>query len=92
MGLTGDRYVGTFAGHTVELVRDNWVKTLRLLIDGREAAGTTCRLPRRVTLTGTLEHDGRRHEVVARSVPRYLLWATHSVEVDGQDLPLTKAK
>jgi hypothetical protein len=92
MGLTGDRHVGTFAGHTVELVRNNWTQTLKLLIDGREVASTTCNLPRRIALIVTLEHDGCRHEVVARSVPRYLLWTATTVEVDGVVLPLTKAK
>ncbi|HKB05641.1 MAG TPA: hypothetical protein VKD90_25690 [Gemmataceae bacterium] len=92
MALTGQRYIGTFQGHTIELVRNNWVKTLKLLIDGREVAGTTCHLPRRITLTGTLDHDGRRLEVVARSVPRYLLWATGTIEVDGEALPVTKTR
>lgn len=69
MALTGDRYIGTYDGHTIELVRNNWDKTLKLLIDGREVAGTTCHLPRRITLTVAQEFGGHQHEVVARSVP-----------------------
>jgi hypothetical protein len=49
-----------------------------------------CIWPWPTTLTGTLEHDGVAHTVVARSVPRHILWATDTVEVDGEALALTK--
>jgi hypothetical protein len=42
------------------------------------------------TLSGTLEHDGVAHAVVARSVPRHILWTTDTVAVDGEALALTK--
>ena len=89
MALTGDRYVGSYEGHTIELIRNNWVKTLSLWIDGRKVARASCMLPWRIALTGTLVHDGVPHAVVARSVPRRLLWATDTVEVDGNTLSLT---
>jgi hypothetical protein len=73
MAITGDRYVGTYEGHIIELIRNNWVKTLTLLIDGNEVAGDSCMLPGRITLSGALEHNGARHTVVAKSVLRYLL-------------------
>jgi hypothetical protein len=92
MALTGDRYVGKFEGHTLEFVRDNWNKTLRLLIDGEEVARGSCVLPGRVTLTGEVEHDGVRHAVVAQSVPRRILWTTDTIDVDGQPLTLTKTR
>jgi hypothetical protein len=92
MALTGDRYVGTFEGHTIELIRNNWNKTLRLLIDGKEVARASCLLPGRITLTGAVEHDGVQHAVVARSVPHRLLWTNDTIEVDGQPLTLTKTK
>jgi hypothetical protein len=92
MGLTGDHFVGTYEGHEIELVRNNWVKTLTLLIDGEDAERTTCHLPRRITLSGSLVHHGVRHEVVARSVPRYLFWTTDTIEVDGRELTLTRTK
>jgi hypothetical protein len=92
MGLSGDRYVGTYEGHTIELVRNNWDKTLRLLIDGREVARGSCMLPGRITLNGTLEHDGAPRAVIARSIPRRLLWTTDTVEVDGKELALTRTK
>ncbi len=38
MAITGDRYVGKYEGHGIELVRNNWDKTLKLLIDGKEVA------------------------------------------------------
>jgi hypothetical protein len=92
MALTGDRYVGTFEGHTIELVRNNWNKTLRLLIDGQEVASESCMLPHRITLTGAVEHGGVQHAVVAHSVPDHLLWTKATVEVDGQPLSLTKTE
>jgi hypothetical protein len=92
MAITGDRYVGEFEGHTIELVRNNWVHVLTLLIDGAEVARASCHVPRRITLSGTLNHGGRGHDVVAKSVPRYFFWATDTVEVDGNELPLTKTK
>lgn len=92
MAITGDRYVGDYEGHTIELVRNNWNKTLTLRIDGREAASESCVFPGRITLNGTLEHDGAPRAVIARSVPRRLLWTVDTVEVDGEELALTKTK
>ena len=91
MAITGDRYVGTYEGHTVELVRNNWVKTLSLRIDGQRVASAMQIWPWPTTLNGTLEHDGVAHAVVARSAPRHLLWTTDTVEVDGESLALTKS-
>ena len=92
MALTGDRYVGTYEGHTVELIRNKWFKTLSLWIDGKRVALELCVWPWPTTLTGSLEHDGVAHAVVARSVPRQILWTTDTVEVDGEALALPKAK
>src|SRR5262245_47367236 len=38
MALTGDRYVGTYRGHAVELIRNKWFKTLSLWIEGKRVA------------------------------------------------------
>ena len=46
--------------------------------------------PRRMTLAGALEHDGAERAVVARSVPSWILWSTVTIEVDGEELPLTR--
>jgi hypothetical protein len=89
MAIIGDRYVGTYEGHTIELVRNNWNKPLKLLIDGREAASESCMLPGRITLAGTLEHLGAPRAAIARSVSRRLLWTVDTVEVDGKELVLT---
>jgi len=88
MGLFGDRYVGEFEGHTIELLRNNWTKTLKLFIDGEEAAGDTCHLPVAITLTATLENDGVAHEVVARAIPHSVIFTRDTIEIDGQELPL----
>jgi hypothetical protein len=90
MALTGDRYVGTFEGHTVELVRNKWVKAVSLWIDGKRVAQGMCIWPWPTTLTGTLQHRGVAHAVVARSVPRRVLWTSDTVEVDGEALALKK--
>jgi hypothetical protein len=92
MAITGDRYVATYEGHTIELVRNNWFKTLRLVIDGQVAARASCLLPRPITLTGTLEHGGATRPIVARSIPRFLLWTSDTIEVDGEALALAKSK
>ncbi len=63
MGLTGDRYIGTYEGHTIELIRNNWTKRLKLLIDGEVVASKSCDLPRNITLMAVLEHDGIPHAV-----------------------------
>lgn len=90
MALTGDRYVGTHRGHAVELVRNRWFKTLSLWIDGKRVALELCIWPWPTTLTGALEHGGVTHAVVARSVPRHVLWVTDTIEVDGEALTMTK--
>jgi hypothetical protein len=83
MGLATDHFVCEFEGSTIELIRNGWTKRLILLIDGHEAARTTCHLPRTITLTGTLTRDGKTREVTARSVPRYLIFTKDTIEVDG---------
>jgi hypothetical protein len=40
MGLIGDGYRGTYQGHTIELIRDNLAKKLKLVIDGVEVASS----------------------------------------------------
>jgi hypothetical protein len=92
MAITGDRYVATYEGHTIALVRNNWFKTLRLVIDGHVAAHASCLLPRPITLTGTLEHRGAARPVVARSIPWFLLWTSDTIEVDGEGLTIAKVK
>ena len=91
MAITGDRYAGTYAGHTIELVRNNWNKTLTLLIDEQEVARESCALPHDITLTGAFDHEGIRHTVAAKSVPHFPA-TTDTIEVDGAALPLTKTK
>lgn len=91
MSITGDRYVGTYEGHAIELVRNNWNKTLKLLIDGEEVASAFRILPHDITLTGTLEHNGVRHTITARAIVNFPS-SDDSIEVDGETLPLTKVK
>ena len=91
MALTGDRYVGTYAGHRIELIRDNLKKRLALHIDGREVASESRILPHNITLQATFEDDGVEHNVVAHSTIRFPS-ADDSIEVDGQLLPVTKTQ
>ena len=88
MALTGDRVVwGSFAGHTIELVRNNWIRTLTLVIGGRTVARAWRRLLRTTTLRGTIEQDGMRYAVIATSIPRFPS-AEAIITVDGQALSL----
>ncbi len=91
MGLTGDRYEGSFKGHAIEVVRNEWVKTLKLLIDGNVAACKFCPLPSSVTLTATLKNGVNEHAGVVKSVTRFPFY-DDTVEVDGRPLALTKTK
>lgn len=91
MSITGDRYVGTYAGHAIELVRNNWNKTLSLLIDGEVVASESRALPHDITLTAELELQGLRHTVMATAMVRGLS-SDDSIQVDGEPLPLTKVQ
>src|SRR5438552_13127265 len=91
MSLFGDHYAGAYEGHIIELIRNNWDKTLKLLIDGEVVASTSCNLPRPIALTGSLEQAGVRHEVVARSIPHHLIFARDTIEIDGNQLSLLHA-
>jgi hypothetical protein len=91
MGITSDRYIGTYEGHTIELVRNNWNKTLKLLIDGQEVASESRLLPHDILLTATLGHKGEKHTVIAKSIVHFPS-TEDIIEVEGQRLPLTKTK
>jgi len=96
MGITGDRYEGEFEGHKIELVRNNWDKTLALLIDGAKVAWESRVLPHDITLKGEFEHKGVKHAVVAHSIVKKILGlpldADDGIEIDGKTLPLKKTK
>ena len=91
MAITGDRYVGEYEGHTIELVRNKWDKTLALLIDGKKVASESRLFPHNITLTGTLEHDGVQHIVVAKA-DEHLFSTKDTIDIDGNPLALTKTK
>jgi hypothetical protein len=92
MALTGDHYVGGYEGHTLEILRNNWNKTVKLLIDGAEVDRASCLFPGRLKLTGSLEHNGGRQAVVATSVPHRLVFTKEALTVDGLEVPLTYEK
>lgn len=91
MAITGDRYVGTYEGHTIELIRNNRNKTLNLLIDGNEVASELRIWPHDITLTASFEDNGVEHTVVAKAIVHFPE-ADDSVEVDGKALALAKTK
>ena len=94
MSITGDRYEGTFDGHTIALVRNNLTKTLNLLIDGVVVASEQRWLPKEITLHAEFEHKGVKHDVVAYQHLKPILGlpiaTDDSIEIDGKPLPLTK--
>ncbi|HBE17726.1 MAG TPA: hypothetical protein DEG17_02675 [Cyanobacteria bacterium UBA11149] len=89
MSIIGDREIGTYYGHSIELVRNNWHKTLKLLIDGQEVASESRIFPHDIVLTGILEHEDVRHKVVAKSIVRFPS-TEDTILVDGEALTLTK--
>jgi hypothetical protein len=91
MGLTGDRYEGSFKGHAIEVVRNEWVKTLKLLVDGTVVAHKSCLIPSNVTLSATFDDGASPHAVVLRSVIRFPFYED-TVDVDGQPVFLNKTK
>jgi hypothetical protein len=92
MGLTGDCRVGHYEGHNIELVRNNWNKTLKLVIDGQEVERESCMFPGARTLIGSVDHERVRHLVVATSVPDRLVRNKDSISVDGAELQLSSQK
>ena len=86
----GDRCgdLRTYQGHTIELIRDNLAKKLKLVIDGVEVASQPRAMQHDITLTATLVHQGISHRVVARSI----VGRTTSGTVMIDDAPLTIAK
>lgn len=91
MAITGDHLVGVYEGHLIELVRNNWNKTLSLLIDGKEAASASRALPHEIKLTGTFVDNGVEYLVEALSKP-HLLTANDTITVNGKELTLEKKK
>jgi hypothetical protein len=101
MGITGDRYVGEFDGHKIELVRDNWAKTLELYVDGVQVAAESRVLPHDITLTATFQgKSGATHQVTAKSIVngphigRFAIGVTanDSIEIDGRAIAVQKTK
>lgn len=91
MAITGDHYVGVYEGHVIELVRNNWVKKLSLMIDGKEVGSESCMLPHTIKLSGIISHNGIDYPVEALSKPRGLL-TDDTITVNGQALTLEKRK
>ena len=91
MGIITQRYVADYEGHPIELVRNALAKTLTLRIDNRRAARASCALPRTITLTGSLEHQGMRHTVTCTSLAHLRsLSREESIAVDGVVIARTK--
>jgi hypothetical protein len=91
MGIITQRYVTDYEGHPIELVRNALAKTLTLRIDSRRAARASCALPRDITLTGALEHQGNQHTVTATSLVHLRsLSREESIAVDGVVIAGTK--
>ena len=88
MGLMGDGYRATYCGHTIELIRDNLAKTLKLVIDGVEFESQPRAMQHDITLTTTLVHEGVSHRLVARSIVGKTTSGT--IMIDGAPLTIVK--
>jgi hypothetical protein len=91
VGITKDRYNATYEGHTIEVISNNWDKTLNLWIDGNKVASESRLLPHDITLTKTFEYDGVPHAVVVKSVVHFPS-TTVTLEIDGKGIILTKTE
>ena len=80
-----------FERGVVDLVRNEWTKVLKLLIDGNVVARKFCPFPGSVTLTATIDEGKRKYEVVVKSEIRFPFYHD-TIEVDGRLLELTKTK
>lgn len=89
MGITGDHYIAMYEGHAIELVRNNWNKTLKLLVDGQEVGAESRVLPHDITLTATLVHNGEPHTIIAKSIVHFP-FTEDTIEIDGHPFPLTR--
>lgn len=97
MGLMGDRYLGEHDGVKIELVRDNLVKKVTLLVDGREVALQSVALPTKYDLHAEFDHGGHKHTVFAHSELKKLLGVIPydhdvTIEVDGKPIGLKKTQ
>jgi hypothetical protein len=96
MAITGDRYVGDFEGHVIELVRNNWTKVFSLVVDGQVVAKERCDLPHNIELRFAFEMSGEAHELIGFSHVKKVLGlpldADDGVLIDGRVLPLVKVK
>ncbi len=91
MGITGDHFVTTYEGHTIELISNAWIKRIKLVIDGETVASASIMLPRDVELKAVLMHAGAPRTVIARSKSKFPFRA-ESIEIDGKTAPLTRRK
>jgi len=91
MGITKDRYIATYEAHTIEIISNNWDKTLNLLIDGNKVASASRFLPHDITLTNTFEYAGVQHTVVVKSVVHFPSTDV-TLEIDSKGIILTKTE
>ena|SRR5579883_747978 len=96
MALLGDRFVGKFGEHEVELVRTNIDKQVVIKVNGREIARESVALPHSWEQKKEFETpDGTKHALVAHSALKKM-WGLipydneYSIEVDGKTVVLEK--
>ena len=89
MGITKDCYLANYDGHRIEVVSNNWNKSINLLIDGEKVASESRVLPHDITLTKDFEHAGVQHKIVAKVVVHFPSLEV-TLEVDGQEILITK--
>ena len=97
MGITGDRFEGTFDQHKIELVRTNIDKQVVVLVDGQQVASESVALPHEWEKRKEFEVGGHKHTLVAHSTLKKLFGVIpidnlYTIEIDGHEVALTKTK
>jgi hypothetical protein len=94
MGILGDRFVGNWREHKVELVRTNVDKQVVILVDGNEIATESVAIPHTWDQVKEFALGGASHKLHAHSALKKL-WGLvpydneYAIEIDGEKVVLS---
>lgn len=98
MSLMGDRYLGRFEDHQIEIVRTNLDKQVEIRVDGVAIATESVALPHSWEQQKQFSSAtcGKSHTLTAHGMLKKLFGvlpydSTYAIEVDGTPVALSKA-
>jgi hypothetical protein len=99
MGLMGDRFVGEFEGHRIELVRTNIDKKVVVTVDDYRIAEESVALPHswEKEKEFSVGSCGKKHKLSAHSTLKKIFGFLpvdneYKIEIDGQEVFLKKTE